>query len=132
MAGAPMTAAAEPQPAPSLKPGPRLTRGRIAALIMGAAFVGWGFALFFGFPHLYGRKLRELRGQDVLTVTQQLGPPTREWKDDFACDPAWPCQGSSLGGTVLLYAEPSEAWYLYFDTDGKFRKLEPIRAKKRR
>jgi hypothetical protein len=92
---------------------------------MGGLLVLWGLALFVGLPFLYGKKVDALVGQPLAVVEGELGPAKREWTTgDFACDPHWPCSGVAKGGTVLLYADPSQSWYLYFDEAGLLRSVE--------
>jgi hypothetical protein len=103
----------------------KVNTSRLAAIVLGGLAVLWAFALFFGLPYLYSRKVDHLVGQPLLTVQEQLGPPTRQWETPtFACDPSLPCTGKPQGGPVLLYASRDQAWYLYFDGGNILRTLE--------
>ena len=103
----------------------KVTRAKVAALGMAALLLLWGAALFLGLPFLYAKKVEALAGQPLETVRSQLGGPKAEWPPEaFACSSAWPCSGAARGGPVLLYADGSQGWYLYFDSGGKLAQVE--------
>jgi hypothetical protein len=103
----------------------KLSLGKLGAVVMGSLLLAWGLALFVGLPFLYSKKVEALVGQPLEVVRRELGPPRQEWTAPaFACAPAWRCSGGARGGPVLLYADPSQAWYLYFDGKGALAAVE--------
>jgi hypothetical protein len=109
----------------------KLNTSKLAAIVLGSLAAVWASALFLGLPFLYGRKVDALVGHPVTTVREQLGPPTREWPaEQFSCDTGLPCTGSPQGGPVMLYADRSQGWYLYFDHENVLRALEKSSASK--
>jgi hypothetical protein len=103
----------------------KINTSKLAALILGGFALLWALALFVGLPFIYSKKIDALIGQPLLTVKEQLGAPTHEWEPaQFRCEAALPCTGQSLGGPVLLYAERTQGWYLYFDSGNVLRSLE--------
>jgi hypothetical protein len=103
----------------------KVSFGKIGAVVMGGLLLAWGLALFVGLPFLYAKKVEALVGQPLEVVRRELGPPKQEWTAAaFTCAPAWACMGATRGGPVLLYADPSQAWYLYFDGKGALVAVE--------
>jgi hypothetical protein len=103
----------------------KLTAAKIGAGVMAALLVLWGLALFVGLPFLYAKKVEALVGQPLDTVRQELGAPKQEWTPErFACAAGWVCAGPPRGGPVLLYADPTQGWYLYFDSKGTLAAVE--------
>jgi hypothetical protein len=103
--------------------------GRLAAVAMGGVALLWAAMLFLGIPLLYGKKVEALVGQPREVVEGQLGPPTRVWSaNEFSCDQRFPCDPSlARGGSVSMYSDGKQAWYLYFDADEKLAQLEAVR-----
>jgi hypothetical protein len=103
----------------------KVSLGKVGAVVMGGLLLAWGLALFVGLPFLYAKKVEALVGQPLEVVRRELGPPKQEWTAAaFACAPGWSCAGAARGGPVLLYADPSQAWYLYFDGVGTLAAVE--------